>query len=282
MNDRLIPALSVIIPFHSTTVSAVLESLLKAARISECEIILVSDGLSKTSLTFLDDFQPRLNLILIESKKIGRIGALRNLGIREARSVSCYFIDSDCQVREDVLEKIIAMEHRYPVVRGRNVFIGSNAISRLDAQIRQERYESNPFYAYCPNLVVRKDVFEGVGFYNDQYTYGSDGEFAKRLIEHHMPVHYASDLQIAHDCTDSFVGIFRKWMRYGEARYLRYQGQYVEHRLRTYFPNLYNMKRGVVYNATAALCNVGRAVGIAKAIVNRKSILKPAETSDLS
>lgn len=270
MNDGIEPAISIIIPFHNCAVSTVLHSLMVAPHLDKCEIILVSDGLSKKSLRFLDDFHDQLAFTVIESAKIGRIGELRNMGIRHARSDSCYFVDSDCQIRRDAIGKIISFGHRYPVVRGRNVFVGSNAISRLDAQIREERYESNPHYAYCPNLVVRKDVFAEVGLYNDQYTYGSDGEFAKRLIEHGVPVRYAPDLEIAHDCTDSFVGVFHKWMRYGEARYLRYQGQHVKDKLGTYFPNLYNIERGMIYNATAALCNVGRAVGIAKAIVNSK------------
>lgn len=265
-------ALSVIVPFRSASVEVTLTSLSKCAEKEKFEVILVSDGLNRNALNFLEEHQAHLDMTVVAADKCGRIGHLRNIGIRRASSDCFYFVDSDCWLKEDAIARIIAAKEENRVLKGRNVFIGKNWISRLDAQLRDERYKSNPNFAYCPNLVVHADVFEQIGFFNSRYTYGSDGEFAKRISESGIEVKYDKEVVLYHDCTDSFAGVFRKWMNYGEARYYRYQNEAVENKLSTYFPNLFNLKRGALYNSAALLCDVGRAMGMLRAWRWRKSI----------
>lgn len=265
MNKRTEHELSVIIPFCCNSVNNTLSSLSKCEAKEKCEIIVVSDGLNGTDLNFLEKYHSKLDLKVVVSDKCGKIGHLRNLGIRRASTNYFYFIDSDCWLEMDAIAKVIATKKKARVLKGRNVFIGRNWISRLDAQLRDERYESNPNFAYCPNLMVQANVFEQLGNFNSQCTYGSDGEFAKRISESEIEVIYEREIVLYHDCTNSFGGVFRKWMKMGEARYYRYQNEYVENKLVTYFPDLFNHKRGFIYNGIALLCDIGRAIGMLKA-----------------
>lgn len=256
------PALSVVIPFHTDRVVTTLDSLSVCSDIDGCEVILVSDGVKAELLDDIVSHYSHLTLTIVPASKCGRIGHLRNLGIAEARAACCYFVDSDCSLQSDAVSRVLAAMGSSGVLKGRNVFVGTNWISRLDAQLRDERYQANPQFAYCPNVTVRREVFVWLGAFNSELTYGSDGDFAKRLAEAGIPVMYDRNIVVYHDCTSTFAGVFKKWMNYGEARYYRYRNQKVTNKVGTYFPNLFNLKRGVLYNITALLCDFGRAVGM--------------------
>lgn len=264
MRNRKIPVISVIIPFSGQSVDQTLTSLNLCHDKEKCEIILVNDGLNEEDLGFLEAHQRNLNIKVITTDKCGKIGYLRNLGIEQAVSRYLFFVDSDCWVANDVIRRIIAHQN-ITVLKGRVAFLGRSWISRLDAQLRDERYRSNPTYAYCPNLIISAEVFEQIGYFDSKFHYGSDGEFAKRIYESSMQVRYDDEIVIQHDCTDSFFGIFKKWMNYGEGRYLRLKNS--KHKLSDYFPNLYNTRRGVSYNIIVFLCNLGRLTGIIRAWV---------------
>ncbi len=270
MKKKINPLISVIVPFHDDSIMKLLVSLSKCSEKEKCELILVSDGIDASALKYLDNFHASLNIKLIISAKCGKIGHLRNLGIQHSVTDYFYFIDSDCDLEKDALSRVIALKHKSDIIKGRNIFIGRNWISRLDAQLRDERYTKNSNYAYCPNLAINCRVFGELGLFNAQYTYGSDGEFAKRISEKGIEVRYDREIILYHDCTDSFVGVFQKWMRYGEARYYRYQNVHISNKHSTYFPNLYNLNRGVAFNCIAFLCNIGRAFGMIRAIFKKK------------
>ena len=254
------PKLSLVIPFHNETIRQTLLSLLRCQDISLCEVILVSDG---PLILSLDEFRS-LDMRVVIAERSGRIGFLRNRGIEVARSESLYFVDSDCELREDAIVRMLQHDGKL-VVKGRNIFDGQNWASKLDAQIRDERYSRQPTFAYCPNLLVKREVFSVIGKFDEERTYGSDGEFAKRIKERGIPVHYNQECVLYHDVTNTATGIFRKWMQMGEARYYRYKGQHVTDWFLTYFPDLYNSNRGITYNATVACCNVGRGFGMLRA-----------------
>lgn len=231
--------------------------------IDECETIIISDGREPgEGVSPMLGSYPGVRLLSVE--KCGRIGFLRNVGVGVARAPWCYFVDSDCVVQKDAIVRLIAVLGTGQVIRGRNVFHGHNWISRLDAEIRDERYSKNPTFAYCPNLAVRRDVFDAHGLFDPTLKYGSDGDFAKRLAGLHVEVQYRPEVVVAHECTDTVRGVFGKWMNYGEARYYRYRGEHVERKLATYFPNLFSARRGLGYNLAAVMCDVGRAAGMVR------------------
>jgi cellulose synthase/poly-beta-1,6-N-acetylglucosamine synthase-like glycosyltransferase len=256
--------LSIIIPFHTVEITIVLDSLSNYKYKNDFEVILVSDGSNVDLDGIYYKYIKDINIKIVKSTQWGKIGLLRTLGIKQSCSDYLYFIDSDCWLEDTALTKIISTiyNNNIYVLKGKNIFIGRNWISKLDSQIREERYESNPTFAYCPNLIVHKDVFNEIGLFNSDYTYGSDGEFAKRLSDKGISVKYNEEIVLYHDCTSSFLGVFKKWTNYGEGRYYRYKDEKVKNILSTYFPNLFRYQRGITYNIAVLLCNIGRAIGI--------------------
>ncbi|MGZ5472190.1 MAG: glycosyltransferase family 2 protein [Methylobacter sp.] len=259
------PMLSIIIPFHNDSVKKTLLSLETCQYINDCEIVLVSDGLSETDIDFLNMFKSKFDIKLIIENKCGRIGHLRNLGIAIAETDYFYFIDSDCTLNTDVLMMIMKQIPEDLILKGKNIFVGRNWISALDSQLRDERYKSRPNFAYCPNLVVHRSIFDRLGLFNSELTYGSDGDFAKRVSEIKLEVKYNENITIYHDCTNNFLGVLKKWAKLGEARYYRYKNEMVENKLSTYFPDPFNFRRGVFYNITLLISNICRAIGIFRA-----------------
>ncbi|MGZ5501386.1 MAG: glycosyltransferase family 2 protein, partial [Nitrososphaeraceae archaeon] len=247
------------------SVKKTLLSLETCQYINDCEIVLVSDGLSETDIDFLNMFKSKFDIKLIIENKCGRIGHLRNLGIAIAETDYFYFIDSDCTLNTDVLMMIMKQIPEDLILKGKNIFVGRNWISALDSQLRDERYKSRPNFAYCPNLVVHRSIFDRLGLFNSELTYGSDGDFAKRVSEIKLEVKYNENITIYHDCTNNFLGVLKKWAKLGEARYYRYKNEMVENKLSTYFPDPFNFRRGVFYNITLLISNICRAIGIFRA-----------------
>ncbi len=263
--------ISIIIPFHKKTIINTLNSLKKCNKINFCEIVLIGDGISTK---FLDSYLKKssLNIKIFKLKKLGKIGKLRNFGIKKANSEYCCFIDSDCKIDKHFIEKIISNLNKSDIIKGKNVFIGNNRISYYDAMLRRERYNSNPKFAYCPNLIVKKKVFENIGYFNENYYYGSDGEFAKRVEENNVGVIYDDSIVAYHDCTDSFLGVYKKWIKYGRGRYFRYENDNFKKRFSSlYKPVLFKLKNGINYNLVVFLCLTGRWIGMSQSFLKSKS-----------
>lgn len=255
--------LSIIIPFHNSKIIKILNSLNKCVFIEKCEIVLVSDGFNTKFLNLENKEYKKLNLIIINSKKLGKIGKLRNLGIKKSITNFCFFIDSDCLLEKSSIKKILDLIKSNDIIKGKNIFIGLNKISKIDAKLRTERYDSNPNFAYCPNLIISKKTFKEIGLFNEKYFYGGDGEFAKRIEDNKLKVIYCKDIISYHDCTDSFSGIYNKWVNYGIGRYLRYKNDSIKKRIKSLFlPNIFKLKNGFNYNLFVFLCLTGRWVGM--------------------
>lgn len=254
------PRLSIVIPFHDDSVKKTLDSLSRCDYVDQCEIILVADG--TVTLNLIEPYANKPKLLFRE--KTGKIGYLRNCGVAAATASRIYFVDSDCTVQPDVIKLILSHED-YPVVKGKNVFYGSNFLSKLDAAIRDERYSRSIDFAYCPNLAIDKKVFNLLGRFNEERTYGSDGEFAKQIQLAGIKVYYNPFCIVHHDVTNRTLRIFQKWQLLGEARFYRYRNEPVTNWLTTYFPDSFNRSRGILFNVGIALCNCCRAIGIIRA-----------------
>lgn len=102
------PLVSVVIPVWNTgeNVKKLVKALLQQSY-RRLEIIIVDDGSSDDSLRVLQDLaktDPRIKVI--HQKNMGA-SAARNTGIDTARGKYVLFVDSDDDVREDYLEKMV-------------------------------------------------------------------------------------------------------------------------------------------------------------------------------
>jgi len=264
------PKFSIIIPFQNVdAVVVTLHSIFSSKHVGACEIILVGDGTGPqlpeiVSAALANGVACRVSYIGME--KSGRIGHLRNLGIDLTTTDWFYFVDSDCVLEPTALSKVLEIITSSPttrVFRGRNLFLARGIIARLDAQIRDERYSKKPTFAYCPNLIIARSVFEQLGPFDSTRTYGSDGDYARKIKESGIEVKARKDIALRHDCSNSALGVLGRWIRLGEARYHRYRGELVG--WSDYFPDRFVLHRGLQFNFAIALLNLLRVVGLFKA-----------------
>lgn len=262
------PQLSIIIPARSIQeATPTVVAIAACANFEACEVVLVLDGnvVPETSALHRVFAEARVHIIAVP--RSGRIGHLRNIGSSKAKAHYLFFLDSDCRPQVDTITQALAARSRGLVVRGHISFIADNYCSRLDARIREVRYASNPTFAYCPNLLIQAKAFAELGAFAGEFRYGSDGEFAERLKRAGVAVINEPKILVTHDCTDSVAGIFGKWIKYGEGRFLRYQRHPTSGGISKHFPNLFRPHKGVQYNLAVLLCNITRALGLSKALL---------------
>jgi hypothetical protein len=255
------PSLSIVIPFvRPEGLALTLGSLARCGSIEQVQVIAVGDGVSASAGEHLDGANYPFDLTLRVVDRCGRIGKLRNIGATMARSNTLYFIDSDCMVGRDVIENILLVSGR-DVAIGKIEFFGRSALSRVDASIRDARYGYNRQVAYCPNLLIKKDLFEYLGKFDERFRYGSDGEFAYRIQQSGTKVYYEPSILVRHDCTAPGCDIIRKWGKYGEGRFYRNRKHERSTGISDWFPNLFDLRKGFFYNAVFLASNVARTCG---------------------
>jgi glycosyltransferase involved in cell wall biosynthesis len=222
-SDREKPKLSIVVPSRSfSEVLSLLSNLCLCEDIEKCEIIVVLDGFVADQELEKYLATTPLYLMFIVAEKTGAIGALRNLGVEVASAPNVYFLDTDCSFDKHLIN--IAMSASgAPVVRGSVSFKAEKGVwAKMDSAIRTHRYSAQPSaVAYCPNLLISRDMFKMTGGFDERYKYGSDGAFATSLAKHSIPVDYKEQLNVQHVCHGGGIAVMKKWYDYGLGRALR-------------------------------------------------------------
>ena len=104
--DMSLPLVSIIVPVFNTGKSAKkLVSNILGGKYSNVEIILVDDGSTDDSLEILKSIKS--NKVNVYSKKNGGPSAGRNFGLERARGEYLLFIDSDDEIKDDFISKLV-------------------------------------------------------------------------------------------------------------------------------------------------------------------------------
>lgn len=261
--------ISIIIPVgNDSLVGQCLDSILHDIPEESLEVIVIKANCEEKISKIIESYKSKLPLIVLDENS-NKIGRLRNIGVRSTKSDILYFIDSDCILYKGTIQQALKSGSKNLVTRGFIEFRGTSRMSKLDAALRQQRYDLNPGIAYCPNLVVRKEVFDKIGLFNEKYEYGSDGEFAKRLTENKILCLYNPDIKIAHQEPSSGWRIIKTWIKYGEGRGRRFRKSPIKDKIQGLFtPSLFDYKRGFAYNSIAFACLACRWLGWSKVYLN--------------
>ena len=156
--------------------------------ISQYEIVLIDDGSTDKTLTWLAENQLQLTHVKIFQQDHQGAAAARNLGIKKAQGDTIIFIDSDLVVTENFLQA-----HSNSLVRGREK-TGSDRLFTYGAVINtcnfdnptSEPYKITDFsaaYFATGNVAISKHWLEKVGMFDTQFQlYGwEDLELGVRL-----------------------------------------------------------------------------------------------------
>lgn len=155
----------------------------------------------------------------------------RNRGLREARGRFLAFTDGDCRPAPDWIERGIAALADTEIAAGRvEMPLGENPTlaELLDCaqNLDQENYVAVEGFGVTANLWVRREVFDRVGTFNENFTRGGDTDFGKRATAAGVSLAYRRDVAVTHPPRHTAREVAAKaWtMGFGWAQRRRYAG----------------------------------------------------------
>ncbi len=184
------PFFSIVIPLFNKGqfIENTLESIFKQT-FSDYEIIIVDDVSTDESLSIARRFESE-KVRIIEHQKNRGLSASRNTGIQNASADYIAFLDADDLWKTDYLQKIHSLIQQFPEA---NLFATNyeelypddvvvatnNNVALISDGIITDFFESSlaqPIYCSC-SLCVAKPVFETIGYFNENITFGEDVDF---------------------------------------------------------------------------------------------------------
>jgi len=182
---------SIVIPLYNKEkyIGNTLKSILSQT-FGDYEIIIVNDCSTDKSRAEAVKFEsPKIRIIDHEKNK--GLSASRNTGIRNASSSFIAFVDADDTWKSFFLEKMSEMISHFPeaglFASGYEESYTSKALE-IHKNVRFADGEMNiipDFYTACLNqpifcyssIVVKKEVFESAGYFDENITFGEDVDF---------------------------------------------------------------------------------------------------------
>ena len=189
------PKFSVVIASHGRAglLVKLLESLNLARYSTEADVeVLVVDSTPVAEASAIHKACAELNVILINGPLSVR--RKRNLGARSATGDWLFFVDSDCEVSQDIFNTYIRAINSNPEFRamaGPTVFRGEETFftrliqkSSLLSPFRQPADAKCILWATTSNFLVRKDSFDVLNGFRENFPFrlgGDDTDFCLRL-----------------------------------------------------------------------------------------------------
>lgn len=192
--------ISVVIPLYNkqNAIARTLESVFNQT-VTNFEVVVVDDGSKDNSLQVVQVIQePRLRVI---HKENGGVSSARNCGIREAKGEFIALLDGDDLWEPTFLEEMVRMINDFPdaAMWGVSIaFIKHGKCWKWQQGMGDgyRGYVENYFGTkhndlYCSSsVVIRKDVFEHVGYFDERISSSEDLDMWYRIILHYPVAFY--------------------------------------------------------------------------------------------
>jgi len=187
-----IPIVSVIVPAYNASlfISQAIESVL-AQTFTDFELLIVDDGSTDSTTSIAKRYCQQDSRIRLFSQANKGVSAARNVGIQMTQGKLIAFLDADDQWLPDKLAAQIEHLNSHPSVGvsfGRVEFVnqdgmhtGQYSTARLTGLKSQDFLYGDPT-STTSNWVVRREVFEQVGVFDEDMSYSEDTEWLFRVI----------------------------------------------------------------------------------------------------
>jgi glycosyltransferase involved in cell wall biosynthesis len=179
MKDNLLPFVSIIIPAYNEAryIKSCLESLKRVDYPSQSyEIIVVDNGSSDETVLIAKSYTE--NVLIIPNVNVS---SLRNFGASKAKGEVYAFIDADCIADEQWLQAGVKALTREPCVVGSVCDVPSDATWIEKAWFAQKiRGTHEATHINSANMIVRSELFNKLGGFNNKLIAGEDYEFCMR------------------------------------------------------------------------------------------------------
>ncbi len=210
-----LPTVSIIVPCYNSaaTLRSCLAGLLKQ-NYPAFQVIVVDDGSSDDTVSIAKEYP----VTLIRTSKNSGPGAARNLAIQESRTDLVVFFDSDCFVEDtDWLQRHVQMHQRptIGIVGGGILGVGAGLVARADsychwltnipnAKPADITFTSGPSltkfscHLVSTNMSVKRQVFEKIGGFDEQFRTGEDVDFCERTVRAGFTIRFQPDIIVKH------------------------------------------------------------------------------------
>lgn len=195
MVDKLV---SVIIPTYkrSDTLPRAIDSVLNQTY-KQIEIIVVDDNDPESSFrhdteVVMSRYKNNSNVLYIKHTKNKNGSAARNTGFRKSKGAYIMFLDDDDEFLPDkVLSQVEKMNDldnswgacytRY--IRKRNGKVVVRSAEKAEGNLLVEELMRNLFVHAGSNLLIRREVVEEIGGFDESFIRNQDVEFLTRILK---------------------------------------------------------------------------------------------------
>ena len=199
--------ISVVVPLYNKekSIEATLQSVL-AQTYTDYEIIIVDDGSTDNSLNVMRKRISELEneSIRVIQKENGGVSSARNRGIEDSKGEYIAFLDADDLWDKEYLAEQIKLIHDFPdaAMWGINFAETNNGqlVRKLATGLPEgyRGYVDNYFQIkgrhsdlFCSSsVVIRKDVFDKVGLFDERIKYAEDTDMWWRILATHKVAFY--------------------------------------------------------------------------------------------
>lgn len=198
------PKFTVVIPLFNKEnyITKTLQSVLNQS-FTDFEVLVINDCSTDSSVEKVNAFSDtRIHLIFHHQNK--GLSASRNTGIKNAKAAYIAFLDADDLWKPEFLETINFLTQQYPETHlfgtKYEVNLGDRKLIEYETPIKEfENHGVIPnFFDYSRNYALynqscfcaKKDVFEKVGYYNEQVNYSEDVDFNIRAYAQYQLAYY--------------------------------------------------------------------------------------------
>jgi len=228
---------SVIIPTYNRKEELTkLLSFLKAQTLPQrkCEIVIINDGSSDSTVEFLQREQVAGTLIFSVQDHRGP-GAARNMGMKMAQGKIFVFTDTDCIPHPHWLENLIRPfedgtvgaaggpeipDPEEPILSQCFQFVMTSPLTT--GGLRGAKKQLARYYPRTFNMAISRKAYEKVGGFKEWY-HGEDVEMSFRIKEAGFKLIYCDDAKVCHHRPATFSQFFFQLLRMGEARWLLFR-----------------------------------------------------------
>lgn len=185
------PFFSVIIPLYNKEkyIKKTLETVFRQT-FTDFELIVVNDGSSDDSLQVVSQFDDKRIVLL--NKENGGVSSARNVGISSSKGEWICFLDADDELYSDALEhyhKLIVEHSEAKIVAAgcdqtNKKYPQSDKVSWIRDYDKEEAImvaKTGMAVLNSDCICVKRECFDTVGVFNENYTHGEDIDMWFRL-----------------------------------------------------------------------------------------------------
>lgn len=174
--NKTYPLVSIIIPTYNRAnlLKRAIESVISQTY-KNLEIIVVDDGSTDNTEQIVKECQDSRIQYIRHSKNRG-LSAAKNTGIKNSKGDFIAFLDSDDEYLPEKVEKSIEVFKKAP----ENIGIVCSNFWRIEGEKKKIAVSKRTPFLYFG--VFRKEVFEKIGFFDEELEIYEDLDFGTRLI----------------------------------------------------------------------------------------------------